>query len=211
MEIVIASRNLHKIREFRTLLKPLPSLDVLSLLNFPSYDPPGEDSPSFRDNAIRKAEHAAKHLRKVVLADDSGLIVPALNGAPGIHSRRYAGEDATDGENRCKLLEAMKQLSDIQRSAYFECCLALTTPEELKKCVTGICEGRILTEERGRNGFGYDAIFVKNGYDKSFAEMDETTKNRISHRYKAFEKLIPSLEALCRTQSGMPCKNALLY
>lgn len=198
MELVIASTNLHKIREFRELLKNVKGMDVLSLLNFQNYQPLPEDLPTFKENAVRKAEYAAKTLGKWVLADDSGLVVPKLNGAPGVHSRRYAGEDATDAENRKKLLDEMRHLDDIHRLAYYECCLVLAGPDGLKKCTTGSCEGIILKEERGRNGFGYDSLFVKGDYDKTFAELDETTKNRISHRFKAFEKLAPHLETLVR-------------
>lgn len=196
MEIVIASTNLHKIREFREMIKALSYLDVLSLHTFPSFKSLPEGGLTFQDNAIQKAEYAARTLNKWVLADDSGLVVPALNGAPGVNSKRYAGEEATDAENRLKLLLAMAHLDDLQRAAYYECCLVLASPTGLKKCVTGLCEGKILREEKGRHGFGYDALFVKNEYDKSFAEIDESTKNRISHRHKAFEKLIPTLETL---------------
>ena len=196
MEIIIASKNLHKIREFREIMKHLSAIDFLSLHNFPTYEPLAETALTFKDNAIDKAIHAAKTLNKWVLADDSGLVVMALNGAPGIRSRRYAGEDATDAENRLKLMTAMIDLPEHQRNAYYECSLALASPNGLKKCVIGHCEGTILREEKGRNGFGYDSLFVKNEYDKSFAEIDESTKNRISHRYKAFEKLAPTLETL---------------
>ena len=196
MEIVIASTNLHKIREFREMMKHLTRIDLLSLLNFQSYIPIPEKEDSFKGNALLKAEHAAKTLNKWVLADDSGLVVPALNGAPGVRSRRYAGEEATDAENRQKLLAAMAHLDHPNRNACYECCLVLTSPQGMKKCVTGLCEGKILKEEKGRNGFGYDSLFVKNEYDKSFGEVDESTKNRISHRYKAFEKLAPTLETL---------------
>lgn len=196
MEIVIASTNLHKIREFRDMLKPFGFDDVLSLLNFPNYQPIPENGETFQEIASLKAEHAAKALNKWVLADDSGLVVPALGGLPGVYSRRYAGEDATDSENRQKLLEAMHQLVGLQREAYFECCLALASPEGVKKVVTGTCQGSILQEERGRNGFGYDSLFVKHEYDKTFGELDEVIKNRISHRRKAIEKLSVSLEAL---------------
>jgi XTP/dITP diphosphohydrolase len=165
------------------------------LLNFPQYIPPPETGKTFQENAIHKAVHAAKTLDKWVLADDSGLVVPALEGKPGIYSRRYAGDDATDAENRQKLLSEMKSMTHLERSAYFECALAFASPEGLQKCVGGICEGQILTIEKGRNGFGYDAIFAKNGYEKSFGEIDESTKNRISHRRKAFEKMKPILEA----------------
>lgn len=196
MEIVIASSNLHKIREFREMLKPFTSFDVLSLLNFPTYIPIPEDGSTFQENATLKAMHAAKVLKKWVLADDSGLVIPALNNMPGIRSRRYAGEDATDNENRQKLLSDMAKLTGLQREGYFECCLALASPAGLKKCVTGICYGTILTQEKGRNGFGYDSLFVKQEYDKTFAEIDDATKNRISHRRKALEKLALILETL---------------
>ncbi|MEI8125015.1 MAG: RdgB/HAM1 family non-canonical purine NTP pyrophosphatase [Parachlamydiaceae bacterium] len=196
MEIVLATTNLHKIREFRDMLKRLDFLDVLTLLNFPDYVPPPETELTFAGNAHLKALHAAATLQKTVLADDSGLVVPALNGAPGIHSRRYAGDDATDTENRQKLLAAMRPLDEMERIAYYECTLVLASPAKVIKSATGTCEGRILTEERGRNGFGYDPLFVKHEYDKTFAEIDEATKNRISHRHKALEKLIPLLETL---------------
>jgi len=196
MEIVIASTNLHKIREFREMMRRLGNFDIFSLMQFSAYQPLPEDASSFKENAMQKAVHAAEALGKWVLADDSGLVVPALNGEPGVMSRRYAGEDASDGENRKKLLAAMQNFEDMQRNAYYECSLALASPEGLKKIVTGICEGRIVKEERGGNGFGYDPLFVKHEYDKTFAELEESIKNRISHRYKAFEKIAPTLEML---------------
>lgn len=195
MEIVIASRNLHKIREFRDLLKSL-KLDVLSLLQFPDYRAPEETSLTFKENATLKAEHAAKALNRWVIADDSGLIVPALQGEPGVFSRRYAGDDATDADNRQKLLQRMQGMNDDARTAYFECCLALASPLGLKKCVTGRCEGMIASSEKGNHGFGYDSLFIKHDYDKTFGELDENTKNRISHRGKAVEKLAAALESL---------------
>jgi XTP/dITP diphosphohydrolase len=196
MEIVIASQNLHKMREFREMLKAIKHIDVLSLLNFPHYELPNEEGKTFKENAIAKATRTAAFLKKVVLADDSGLIVPSLSGAPGVNSRRYAGEDATDAENRHKLLIELEGKRGHERSAYFECCLVLASPDKLIKCVSGTCEGTILTEERGRNGFGYDSLFVKNEYDKSFAEIDDATKNKISHRRKAFEMLSATLEMM---------------
>jgi len=198
MEIVIASTNLHKVREFRDMFKLFKGLDILSLLNFPNYQPLQEEGKSFEEIAILKAEHAAKALNKLVLADDSGLVVPALRGSPGVFSRRYAGEDASDTENRKKLLQEMQKMSHLERSAYYECCLALAGPQGIVKCVKGICEGRIINEERGRNGFGYDSLFVKNDYDKTFAQINEATKNRISHRRKAVDKLVPILETMQR-------------
>lgn len=196
MELLIATTNVHKIREFRDMLKSLPNIDVLSLHQFPDYIAPDETGALFQENAALKAEHAAKKLNMWVMADDSGLVVPALQGQPGIFSRRYAGKNATDAENRHKLLHEMRGLRQLERAAYYECCLAIASPEGLKKCVTGVCEGYILEEERGRNGFGYDSLFIKNDYDKTFAELEETNKNRISHRRKAFERLAGVLENL---------------
>lgn len=196
MEIVIASKNLHKIREIRSMFKRLKWIDLLSLSNFPDYVPSDRPEESLKEIAIAKAEEAAKTLNRWVLADDSGLFVPFLGGAPGGNSRYYACEDATDGENRQKLLNELKEAKKFQRSAYLECNLALASPEGLKKCVTGNCEGFIALEERGRNGFAYDSIFIKNEYPKSFAEIEDSVKNCISHRWKAFEKLLPTLENL---------------
>ena len=180
MDIVLATLNVHKIREFREMLKPLKRFEILSLHQFPDYSPLEETGMSFKENVIQKAIHAAKTLNCYVLADDSGLVVPILNGAPGVYSRRYAGDDATDAENRKKLLEALNGRTGIERSAYFECSLALANPEGLKKHVNGRCEGVIALEEQGRNGFGYDAIFMKHDYDKTFSELDDAVKNRIS-------------------------------
>lgn len=197
MKLLIATANLHKIREIRELLLPLKGIEIFSLKQFPNYTPPLEEGKTFAENAILKAEHAAKALQMVALSDDSGLVVPALEGAPGILSKRYAGEEATDSENRKKLLKAMSHLQESNRNAYYECSLALASPAMLIKSVTATCEGAILFQERGRHGFGYDPLFVKLDYDKSFGELDETTKNRVSHRRKAFDKLLPSLIRQC--------------
>lgn len=199
MELVIASRNVHKIREYREMLKRFKHLDVLSLLQFPDCPPLKETGATFQENARLKAQHTSKHLTHKdcwILADDSGLVVPLLNGAPGVLSNRYAGDDASEADNRHKLLRAMQGLTGVQRHAYYECSLIVYRPESIEKCVTAVCEGKISTEERGRNGFGYDSLFIKHDYDKTFGEMDETTKIRISHRYKAFEKLSVTLETL---------------
>lgn len=196
MEILLASNNLHKMREFRDMFKSLAHIELISLHQFHHYTVPEETGYTFRENAILKAEHAAKQLNTWVLADDSGLIIPALQGEPGIRSRRYAGPDATDLENRQKLLKAMENLHGQARTAYFECCLAIANPSGVQKCVEGICEGYIIEEPRGRYGFGYDPLFIKNDYEKTFAELDDTIKNRISHRRKAFERLLNFLETL---------------
>ncbi len=196
MQLVIASHNVHKIREFRTMLKHLKHLDVLSLIDFPHYEAPPETGSTFEENAIVKAVDAAKALNCWAIADDSGLVVPALNGAPGVFSRRYAGEHATDKDNRVKLLAEMRAIDAPFRQGVFECWIALASPQGLKKCAKGTVEGMITEEDRGNLGFGYDPLFVKYEYGKTFAELEEETKNRISHRRKAIDKILPLLEAL---------------
>lgn len=199
MELILASHNLHKIREFREMLKEVKELDVISLRNYPDYQLPEETGETFQENADLKAIDAAKALNAIVLADDSGLVVPSLKGAPGVYSARYAGEDATDKENRDKLLKEMQGMEDLERSAYFECCITIAGPEGVLKTVRATCEGVIGEKEKGRNGFGYDPLFIKHDYDKTFAELEEQTKNRISHRRKALDKLLGFLENLSST------------
>jgi XTP/dITP diphosphohydrolase len=198
MEIVLATTNLHKIREFKDLFKALlPHLELLTLRQFPDYVPPEETGTTFRENALLKAEHAAKQLGKWALADDSGLVIPSLNGEPGVYSSRYAGLEATDKENCDKVLRNLEPFPNREdRSAHYECCLVLANPESVVKSVEGICEGYLLAEPRGRNGFGYNPLFVKNDYEKTFAELDDSVKNRISHRRKALERLLAFLENL---------------
>lgn len=132
IKLIIASNNLHKIRECRFILKGLSFLDILSLRDFPNYQAPEETGKTFEENATLKAVHAAKELNHWAIADDSGLVVPALNGDPGVYSARYAGKDATDGDNRKKLLRSMEHLLEDDRYAYFECVIALASPDGLK-------------------------------------------------------------------------------
>ncbi len=196
IKLLIASTNVHKIRECKAILANLSHLDFISLREFPSYIPPEENGKTFEENAILKATHAAKTLKIWTLADDSGLVVPSLKGAPGIFSARYAGKNATDAENRKKLLDEMQHLADEDRNAFFSSSIALSSPEGLKKCVTGTCEGKILSKEKGGGGFGYDPLFVKHEYSKTFAELEESVKNRISHRRKALDKMLFILESI---------------
>jgi XTP/dITP diphosphohydrolase len=195
MELVIASTNSHKIREFKAMFKNL-NFDIRSLLDFPDYVQPPETEKTFEGNASLKALHASEALNRWVIADDSGLVVPALGGAPGVYSARFAGEQATDADNRKKLLQMMQHLLEEDRNAYFECCLAVASPTGKIKCVHGICEGTLLQQEKGGGGFGYDPLFIKNGYSKTFAELEESIKNRVSHRRKAFDKILPFLESI---------------
>jgi XTP/dITP diphosphohydrolase len=196
IQLLIASTNVHKIRELKEMLREVGVYDVLTLRDFPNYHAPEETGHTFEENAIVKATHAAECLNKLTLADDSGLIVPALNGRPGIFSARYAGKNCTDADNRKKLLAEMAQFLEEDRYAYFECALALALPRGLVKSVTGICEGELLDKERGGSGFGYDSLFVRHEYSKSFGEMEEALKNRISHRRRAFDRLSLSLSAI---------------
>jgi len=178
------------------MLKEINSIELLSLNDFPDYDPPEETGLTFEENAVLKAKAAAQALQKWVIADDSGLVVPALQGAPGVYSARYAGKQATDLENRRKLLKELEGKFNLERAAYFECVIAIASPEGLAKCVKGICEGMITMEEKGRNGFGYDSLFIKHDYNQTFGELRESVKNLISHRRKAIDKLILILESI---------------
>jgi XTP/dITP diphosphohydrolase len=196
MELVVASTNLHKVREIRDMLGKMAGLELLSLAHFPHYQQPEEDGETCEANATLKAVHAAQELGKWVIADDSGLYVPALGGEPGVRSARYAGVGASERDNRLKLLNAMKGFEGLQRAAYFECWIALASPAGLERIVCGKCEGEILEEERGRNGFCYDLVFRKHGYSMTFGELPEETKNRVSHRFRAIEKIRPAIEAL---------------
>ena len=196
VELVIASTNVHKIREFKAMLKSNHRFDLRSLRDFPDYVQPPETGATFEENATLKAVDAAKTLNRWVIADDSGLVVPSLGGSPGVYSARFAGKDATDADNRKLLLEKMQHLLEEDRFAYYECCLVLASPSGVKICVRGLCEGTLLSTEKGGGGFGYDPLFIKHGYNKTFAEMEEATKNRVSHRRKALDKLLLALESV---------------
>jgi len=201
LKIVLATTNAHKVRELKALLRTLKAgsrsapfnFDLYTLLNFPDYQPPEETGKTFEENATLKAVHAARALNSFTIADDSGLVVPALGGEPGIFSARYAGPNASDKENRKKLLERMRGIHN--RSAYFECAIAFASPGGLIKCVKGAAEGVILEAERGGLGFGYDPLFMKHDYNQTFAELQEAVKNKISHRGKALQKLALILES----------------
>lgn len=196
IELVLATSNSHKVREIREMLKGFSGIEVLSLSAFPDYTPPEETGATFEENAELKAKSAAKALGKWVLADDSGLVVPSLNGDPGIRSARYAGEESTDADNRKKLLEQMKGMNEEERAAMMVCCAVLASPDGEVHSGKGVAEGTILDTPRGGSGFGYDCLFLKNDYGKTFAELDEATKNRISHRRKAIDRLHNDLETL---------------
>lgn len=192
-KLIIASTNLHKIRELKGMLKSLP-FDLYSLRDFPEYHAPEETGTTFEENARLKAENASLLLGGLVLADDSGLVVPALGGEPGVYSARYAGDEATDKENCEKLVSKLESIEEQERTGYFECCLVLARDGKTEKTVIGSAEGTLITSIRGRSGFGYDPLFIKYDYSKTFAELDEEVKNRISHRRKALDKMVSYLE-----------------
>lgn len=180
--LVIATTNQNKLKEFREILKDL-QIEVLSLADFRPIPPVIEDGLTFEENAYKKALHTARVLGLPAIADDSGLVVPALNGAPGVYSARYAGEHATDEQNCEKLLRELSGIED--RRAYFQCVLSIAVPSGPALTYEGRCDGIILHEKRGFNGFGYDPLFLYEAYGKTFAELSMTEKNLVSHRGKA--------------------------
>ena len=187
MKIVIATRNSNKARELKECLSDL-KLDVMSLADFPDIPEVIEDGTTFRDNAVKKAVTNAAGTGLLTLADDSGLEVHYLNDKPGVYSARYAGENATDRENNEKLLDELKEAVSDQRRARFVCCIALANKEGLINTVQGVVEGELAAECRGTQGFGYDPLFIKDSYNKTFAELPLEVKNRISHRALALQK-----------------------
>lgn len=190
-DIIIATKNRGKVEEFKLLFKDYFE-NIYSLLDFDSTPGIVEDQPTFAGNALKKAEIIGKYFNKVTLSDDSGLVVEALNGAPGTYSARYAGENATDDDNLEKLLGEMKAVTN--RRAKFVCALALVFPEGKKEVFEGECEGLITEFKRGTNGFGYDPVFYISRYEKTMAELDPDLKNMISHRSNAVKILINYLE-----------------
>ena len=185
MKLLIASRNPKKLEEIRAILD-IPGLDLVSALDIPDAPDVDEDGATFQENAIKKAVTLARATGLWTLADDSGLEVDALNGAPGVYSARYAGEPVKYEANNRKLLAAL--MGEANRRARFRCVIALSSPDGDARTVEGACEGSILEVLRGRRGFGYDPLFVPDGWRETFAEMDEAEKNRISHRGRALAR-----------------------
>ena len=184
--LVIATRNKGKTKEIKALLKDFP-VNIKNLDDFGPIPHLEEDGDTFDENAYKKASFAARILGLPALADDSGLIVEALDGAPGIHSARYAGENATDEQRYLKLLDDMKGKSN--RKAAFECVISIAMPTGPALTYEARCEGLITTEPAGSNGFGYDPVFFYPPYNKTFAQITGEEKNRISHRGKALAEL----------------------
>ena len=190
-KLIIATRNRHKTGEFAAMLGP--DWMVEDLADRADLPEPDESGATFEENARIKALAASNAMEDLVLADDSGLEVDALDGAPGIRSARYAGDVATDKQNRALLLENLIKLqhtAEEPMTARFQCVIAVAKAGAVLATFSGSVEGRIVLAETGGGGFGYDPLFIPDGYDQTFAELDESIKNSLSHRARALEKVL---------------------
>jgi len=193
-EMVLATGNRKKLEEINRITGSM-GITLRTLTEFPGFPEVVEDADTFEGNALKKAREICAFTGLAALADDSGLEVDALNGAPGVYSARYAGEDATDAENVRKLLSELSR-TDREKSARFHCVIALVLPDGTEKVFDGRVEGRIGEAEQGHNGFGYDPVFFPEGHDRTFAEMDATEKDSMSHRGRALEKFREYLQEI---------------
>ncbi|NBR07302.1 MAG: RdgB/HAM1 family non-canonical purine NTP pyrophosphatase [Planctomycetes bacterium] len=192
-ELVIGTKNKSKLREIKEIYDDLP-FNCIDLAAFPGVSEVVEDGASFAENAAKKASGYALQVGKWVLAEDSGLVVPILNGAPGIHSARYAGEHGGDAANNTKLLQELSQYPPEKRDAYYICVACLSDPQGKVMALTeGKCHGRIIPEYLGKGGFGYDPLFLVLEYHQTFGELSSRVKHAISHRCKALAQLRPIL------------------
>jgi len=187
-QIVLATRNRGKIRELQALMKDF-GISVISAADMEGVPEVEEDGSTFLENSLKKAGEIAKATGIMALADDSGLVVDALGGAPGVYSARYAGENATDEQNYLKLLEEMKDVPDRERTARFKCEMVLYHPSGQWISADGSCEGKIAREPAGSQGFGYDPVFFVPELNRSMAQISSEEKNAISHRGSALKKL----------------------
>lgn len=193
-QIAIATANDHKFQEIKQILEGIP-VSLRCLKDFPGIPPIAEDGSSFQENALIKARAVYRHTGLLTLADDSGLEVDALGLEPGILSARYAGKGHDYAANNRKLLRALKDVPEKRRGAQFRCMVAIVG-KEIERVVEGVVRGRIIDRQRGQKGFGYDPLFVPEGFDKTFAELGEGVKNRISHRAKGFGRAREILQEL---------------
>jgi XTP/dITP diphosphohydrolase len=197
ISLIVATKNKGKLREFMQIFERLP-FDIISMTDAGINDDIDETGSSFEENALIKARAVWKASGRAVIADDSGLEVDALNGAPGIYSARYAGCNVTDRDRNEKLLEALKDVPQEKRTARFVCAVALVLPSGRSLTVRGTCEGNITFEPAGCNGFGYDPLFYVPEFGLTIAQMDSDTKNKISHRGKALREMVKQLEFIWR-------------
>ena len=200
VKLFLASSNPGKLQEYRTLAEAdalaSPGVDLALVPAFASLPAFEEKAPTFAENAAGKALHYSRIEKGLIFADDSGLEVPALGGAPGVVSARYAGVDATNSQRIDKLLKEMRDLAGEKRAAHFICAIALARQGRALAVVTDRVEGEILPETRGTGGFGYDPVFYFRPLKKTFAELSAEEKNRHSHRGKAFRKLFVALSSM---------------
>ncbi|MCK4261620.1 RdgB/HAM1 family non-canonical purine NTP pyrophosphatase [bacterium] len=192
VEVVIASRNYNKIREVKEILKGL-DIKFLSLKNFADFPKTEEDGNTFNENALKKAREMAKWTGRLTLAEDSGIEVDCLGGAPGVLSARFA---STDRKRNLKLLKLLEGVPLSKRKARFRSAVALANPKGWTRVVGGSCRGRISFKPRGNSGFGYDPIFIIPKYNKTFGELGYPLKNKLSHRARALQKTRKILESL---------------
>jgi len=198
IKLLVATTNPGKFAEVKDFLRQLP-LEVLSLSDLATWPRIIEDGATFEENALKKARSLAEYSGYLTLADDSGLEVDALNGAPGIYSARYCGEEGNDKKNNEKLMHELREISEEKRTGRFVCALALCAPKShgMKEwIVRDSCEGRISFELKGENGFGYDPLFFYPSLGKTFGEIDRAIKATVSHRGKALKKLAEMLPSL---------------
>lgn len=188
MKILIATKNIGKVKEFQSMFEDLGH-EILSLTDIEGSPDVEETGTTFEENAILKAETISHQMNIPVIADDSGLEIDALEGKPGVYSARYAGLQKSDEDNMSKVLAELQDVPDTQRSARFVCALAFAMPNKKTIVVKGECEGKILREKRGSEGFGYDPIFYVPHLDRSMAELAKEEKNKISHRAVALKEL----------------------
>jgi XTP/dITP diphosphohydrolase len=189
IKLLVATRNNGKTEEIRALLKGV-ELDLVSLRNFPEIGTVEESGSSYEENALLKCITYARETGRWALADDSGLEVDALDGAPGVFSARYGGVDAKDADRVDLLLSRLSEVGDDRRTARFRCIAAIADPEgNVLKIAEGICEGRIARASRGSSGFGYDPVFIPAGHEMTFAELSQEEKDRISHRGIAMRQI----------------------
>jgi XTP/dITP diphosphohydrolase len=194
VEIVLASRNRKKAQEVTEILAP-HGFVVVPVTIFPDVPEVVEDGSTFAENAAKKATQTAQHLNRWVIGEDSGLQVDALQGAPGIYSARYAGEDATDERNNQKLLQELDGVPMEKRGAGYLCSIALSAPDgTIRAACEGTCRGVIQPVAAGGGGFGYDPYFLIPEFHRTFAELGSTVKHRISHRARAMASFIPLLK-----------------
>ncbi len=185
--LVLASRNEAKKRELLHIIDG-SGLEILTLNEIPEAPEVVEDSQTFQENAIKKAQEIARFTGYVTLADDSGLEVDALGGRPGVYSARFAGEPTNDEKNNQKLIYMLQGVPAEERKARFRCVIAIAYPDGRVTTAEGTCEGMIAYSPQGQGGFGYDPLFIPQGYSETFAELPPEVKNRISHRGKALQE-----------------------